>query len=121
MGITQIMGWMTLVLTMGLAGLIIVKERYRPLLALLIVFINTALSTYPSILALTTGPQTGVFNIAHFIGDIHVEIDGLSAWFILIINFTCITGALYGSGYLKAYKHLKTNLELHWVFYVLFH
>lgn len=112
---------MTLVLTMGLAGLIIVKAKYRPFVALVIVLINTALSTFPSILALTTGPQTGVFNIAHFIGDIHVEIDGLSAWFILIINFTSITGALYGSGYLKAYKHLKTNLELHWVFYVLFH
>jgi len=121
MGITQIMGWMTLVLTMGFAGLIIVKERYRPLLALLIVLINTALSTFPSILALTAGPQTGVFNIAHLIGDIHVKIDGLSAWFILIINFTSITGVLYGSGYLKAYRHLKFNMELHWVFYILFH
>jgi hydrogenase-4 component B len=121
MGITQIMGWMTLVLTMGLAGLIIVKAKYRPLLALVIVLINTALSSYPSILALTSGPQTGVFNIAHLIGNIHVKIDGLSAWFILIINFTSITGALYGSGYLKAYKHLKVNMELHWVFYILFH
>ena len=121
MEITQIMRWMALVLIIGLVGLIAVKEKYRPLLALFIVLINTALSAYPSILALSLGTQTGVFNIAHFAGNIQVKIDGLSAWFILIINFTSITGALYGSGYLKAYKHLKTNLELHWIFYILFH
>ncbi len=54
-------------------------------------------------------------------GDISLKIDGLSAWFILIVNFTSITGVLYGNGYLKSYSKLKTNLELHWVFYVLFH
>jgi len=121
MGITRLLGWMALVLIVGLVGLIIVKERYRPLLTLLIVLINTALSTIPAILALTKGSQMGMINIPHLIGDISVKIDSLSAWFILIINFTSITGVLYGSGYLKSYSHLKTNLELHWVFYVLFH
>ncbi|MCX6237065.1 MAG: proton-conducting transporter membrane subunit [Bacteroidia bacterium] len=121
MGTTHLMVWMALVLIVGLVGLIIVRERYRPLLALLIVLANTALSAIPSILALTTGPQLGVFNIPHLVGDINIKIDSLSAWFILIINFTSITGVLYGSGYLKTYSHLKTNLELHWVFYILFH
>ena len=115
------MGWMALVLVAGLVGLIIVKDKYRTLLALLIVLINATLTTIPSILALTADPQTGVINISHLIGDINIRVDSLSAWFILIINFTSITGVLYGSGYLKAYSHLKTNLELHWMFYVLFH
>ena len=115
------MGWMALVLTIGIVGLIFVKERYRPLLAFLIVLANTVLSTIPSILALTVGSQTGAFNIPHLAGDITVSIDSLSAWFILIINFTSITGVIYGSGYLKSYTNLKTNLQLHWVFYVLFH
>ncbi|MEI6679210.1 MAG: proton-conducting transporter membrane subunit [Mariniphaga sp.] len=121
MGITQLIGWMALVLTVGLIGLIIVKERYRPLLALLIVLINSAFSSIPSILALTNVTQSGVINIPHLMGDIGLRIDGLSAWFILIINFTSVTGVLYGNGYLKSYSKLKTNLELHWVFYVLFH
>ncbi len=115
------MGLMALVLTVGLLGLIIVKERYRPLLVLLIVLANTVLSSVPSILALTTGPQTGVINIPHIMSDIILRIDSLSAWFILIINFTSVTGVLYGSGYLKTYSQLKANLELHWVFYILFH
>ena len=121
MGITQLMGWMALVLTVGLLGLIIVKEKYRPPLVLLIVLINTALSSIPSILALTAGPQTGMINIPHLMSDVSLRIDSLSAWFILIINFTSITGVLYGSGYLKSYSKLKANLELHWVFYILFH
>ena len=115
------MGWMALVLTTGMLGLIIVKERYRPLLVLLIVLANTVLSSIPSVLALTVGPQTGVINIPHLIGNISLHIDSLSAWFILIINFTSITGVLYGTGYLKSYSKLKANLEMHWVFYILFH
>jgi len=115
------MGWMALVLTTGILGLIIVKERYRPLLVLLIVLANTVLSSIPSVLALTVGPQTGVINIPHLIGNISLRIDSLSAWFILIINFTSITGVLYGTGYLKSYSKLKANLEMHWVFYILFH
>jgi hydrogenase-4 component B len=121
MDTTQLMGWMALVLTAGIVLLIIVKEKYRPLIALLIILANTILSSIPSIRALTTVTQTGAFNIPHLAGDINIKIDSLSAWFILIINFTSITGVLYGSGYLKAYSNLKANLELHWVFYVLFH
>ncbi len=121
MDTTQVMGWMALTLTMGLVGLIIVREKYRPLIALLVILINTLLSSIPSIAALTTVTQTGVFNIPHLAGDLLIKIDSLSAWFILIINFTSITGVLYGSGYLKSYSHLKVNLELHWAFYIVFH
>ena len=122
MGIIQFMGWMAIVLIFGLAGLIIVKEKkYLPLLALLIVLINSILSTIPSILALTTGPQTGVLNILSLIGNINVKVDSLSAWFILIINFTAITGASYGIGYLKAYNNSASKLTFHWSSYVLFH
>jgi len=121
MGTTQLMEWMAIVMIAGVVGLIIVKERYRPFVAFLIVLVNTVLSSIPSLSALIAGPQLGALNIPHFTGDINLKIDSLSAWFILIINFTSITGILYGSGYLKSYPQLKTNLELHWVFYVLFH
>jgi len=53
-------------------------------------------------------------------GDIIIRIDQLSAWFILIINFTCVTGVFYGSGYLKAYDNPAKKLSMHWVLYVLF-
>jgi formate hydrogenlyase subunit 3/multisubunit Na+/H+ antiporter MnhD subunit len=121
MEMTQLMGGMGLVMMAGLVGLIIVREKYRPLLTLIIILANTILSSIPSVSALMGDVQTGVVNIPHFMGNMPVKIDGLSAWFILIINFTSITGILYGSGYLKAYSQLKTNLQMHWVFYILFH
>ena len=121
MGTTQVIELMALVLGSGVLGLIIVRESYRPLLALFVVVVNTILSSIPSILALIGDTQTGALSIPHFTGDIVIRIDSLSAWFILIINFTSITGVIYGSGYLKAYSHLKVNRELHWIFYTLFH
>ena len=121
MGIAQLLGWMALTLSLGIVGLIIVNERFRPFLALIIVLINTALSSFPAWMSFTAGPQLGVLNLPHLAGDIGIRIDSLSAWFILIINFTSIMGVLYGTGYLKSYRHLKANQELHWIFYVLFH
>jgi formate hydrogenlyase subunit 3/multisubunit Na+/H+ antiporter MnhD subunit len=56
-----------------------------------------------------------------FIGDIAIRIDGLSAWFILIINFTSLTGVIYGIGYLKAYANSSSKLTLHWSLFILFH
>lgn len=55
------------------------------------------------------------------IGNILLEIDPLSAWFILIINFTLFNGAIYGAGYMKAYESHKNDLSLHWIMYVIFH
>lgn len=54
-------------------------------------------------------------------GPVSIKIDALSAWFILVINFTMITGALYGLNYMKAYKEQKTNLSMHWLAYILLH
>ncbi len=121
MGSAQLIGLMAFTLSLGIVGLIIVNERFRPFLALFIVLINSVLSSFPALMSFTSGPQSGVLNLPHLAGDIGIRIDSLSAWFILIINFTSIMGVLNGTGYLKSYRHLKVNQELHWVFYVLFH
>lgn len=54
-------------------------------------------------------------------GEIPVRIDALSGWFIVIINFTCITGAIYGLHYMKAYRSQKSNLSLHCISFILVH
>ena len=48
-----------------------------------------------------------------------MRIDALSGWFILIINFTFITGAFYGMQYMKAYRTQKANLSLHCISFIL--
>lgn len=55
-----------------------------------------------------------------FLGNISIYIDGLSAWFILIVNFTTLTGAIYGVGYLKTYDEPSHKITLHWILLLLF-
>ena len=54
-------------------------------------------------------------------GDIAVRIDALAGWFILIINFTVLTGILYGKKYLEHYKNEKSNILLHRSLISIFH
>jgi hydrogenase-4 component B len=46
-------------------------------------------------------------------GKVTIRIDSLSAWFILTINFTIVTGALYGMNYMKMYIERKSDITLH--------
>lgn len=121
MEVSQLVGLTALILVAGIVGLMTIADKYRPFLTLFIVLINATLTSIPSVLALTAGMQTGAFTLPHLLGNVIVRIDSLSAWFILIINFTSINGVLYGIGYLRAYSQLKVNREMHWVFYILLH
>lgn len=47
-------------------------------------------------------------------------IDPLAAWFILIVNLTCVNGMLYGMGYMKPYEGQVSNMTMHWISYVIF-
>ncbi len=47
----------------------------------------------------------------------HLVVDNLSAFFILVINFTSLMGALYAYGYLKPYFDKKNGVELSWHFF----
>lgn len=52
-------------------------------------------------------------------GIIPVRIDALSAWFILVLNFSFVSGAVYGLFYMKAYRAQTANLSIHWIAYIL--
>ena len=48
---------------------------------------------------------------------INIEIDKLSAFFILVINFTVLTGLIYSKGYLQPYFKTKSKTELAWHYF----
>ena len=59
-----------------------------------------------------------------FMGHIlNIEIDQLSAFFILVVNFTSLTGIIYAKGYLKPYfdKKSKTEFALHYFNFLWLH
>lgn len=111
-----------LTLFVGMSRLNLITAKRKDAWVILIVLINSILTSVISIKAIIESTQTVSFMLQHFPGtEIKLVVDRLSAWFILIINFTSINGILFGKGYLKSYKHLPTNLNLHWIFYMLFH
>lgn len=67
----------------------------------------------PALLFLARGP----------IGSITFTLDSLSAFFILVTNFTVLTGLLYSNGYLSSYRETKTpaRFALHYFSYSWLH
>ena len=54
-------------------------------------------------------------------GPIQIHIDALSAWFILVINFSFLTGGFYGLFYMKAYMDQPKNINLHGILFIILH
>ncbi|MBW8330585.1 MAG: hypothetical protein K0M40_01075 [Prolixibacteraceae bacterium] len=108
------------ILLAGLIGIVIVSERLKPYLAALVVLLVSFLTSLLAIQGIHSNGLEFFIPGGSFIGDIPFRIDALSAWFMLIINLTVTTGVLYGIGYLRAYKPIKSIITLHWVLLVLF-
>ncbi len=97
------------------------STSYKAYTAAFIVLINSLLTSWLAFPALNGQIVEFSIGAGTFLGDIIIRIDGLSAWFIFIINFTSFTGVLYGTGYLKAYQNTPSKLNLHWFLFILFH
>ncbi|MBK7172647.1 MAG: hypothetical protein IPH84_05330 [Bacteroidales bacterium] len=97
------------------------STSYKAYTAAFIVLINSLLTSWIAFPALNGQIVEFSIGAGSFLGDIIIRIDGLSAWFIFIINFTSFTGVLYGTGYLKAYQNTPSKLNLHWFLFILFH
>jgi hydrogenase-4 component B len=110
-----------IVILISVIVIILLPSGQKSLAALFAVGVLCILSSIPAIDALK-GINTEIFLRGSFVtGTIPVKIDALSAWFILTINFTFLTGILYGMNYIKAYPEKKTDLSMHWVAYILTH
>jgi formate hydrogenlyase subunit 3/multisubunit Na+/H+ antiporter MnhD subunit len=113
----------------GTCGFVVLSILLIPLLranlksvtALFLIFLNALLTSVPAIGALLGKSFTLEIFGGLNIGNILLDIDPLSAWFILIVNITLINGAIYGIGYMKAYEKQTGNLSLHWIMFVIFH
>lgn len=64
-----------------------------------------------------------IWIISGKLGRLSFTFDGLSSFFILVTNFTVLTGLLYSKGYLKAYEAIKNPAQfaLHYFSYTWLH
>ncbi|BBE19111.1 hydrogenase-4 component B [Aquipluma nitroreducens] len=105
----------------AIIALCFVSTRFKSYLAASAVIVNAIVTSLLAIGALNGEIKELIFQGNIFWGDILVRIDGLSAWFILIVNLTSVTGVIYGIGYLKPYVNSAPKLAFHWILFVIFH
>lgn len=105
----------------AIIALCFVSTRFKSYLAASAVIVNAIVTSLLAIGALNGEIKELIFQGNIFWGDILIRIDGLSAWFILIVNLTSVTGVIYGIGYLKPYVNSAQKLAFHWILFVIFH
>ncbi len=83
-------------------------------------FLHFAITTISSIWAVNALISSSKLTLAFipFLGNtLNIEIDQLSAFFILVVNFTSLTGIIYAKGYLEPYFSKKSKTEIAWHFF----
>lgn len=100
---------------------ILVKSRWKGNIALLAVLLNAGLSSYIAVNVIGGQPYGEILYGGHVFGEIPLRVDALGAWFILLMNFTTLTGILYGTRYMKQYENQSANLSLHFASYIIIH
>ncbi|MNP95904.1 Hydrogenase-4 component B [compost metagenome] len=110
-------------ITVGISCFVIpfLSSQIKSIIAFYLVLLLAIASSILAISVLTGSSIEKVFYGGSVLGNIPLRIDSLSAWFILILNFTCINGALYGIGYMKSYADQKENTTLHWILFIALH
>jgi len=108
------------ILVAGIIGLALVSEKLKHIIVSICVICVSILSGTLAVVAMASHGLDIVVNGGLFLGDIPFRIDGLSAWFILIIDIVTLTGVIYGTGYVKAYKNSNISSTFHWSLFLLF-
>lgn len=104
----------------GMFSISLLPHSVRAKATFIFVLLIAAITSIPAVKALTGNTVDIFISNTQVFGNISLHIDSLSAWFILIINLTCINGAFYGIGYMKQYDQQRANLSMHWILFLLF-
>lgn len=97
----------------ALITLIIKNNRNKAITAISAICLASVLSSITAVLALTGQSFHYQFYAGAFLGNVRLCMDGLSAWFSLIISLVFCLGAFYGWGYMKHYLDKKNDLRMH--------
>jgi hydrogenase-4 component B len=109
------------ILLTALVSVLLFNPKGSGIITLSTVIIIGLFTSYFAVLALLGKEYEVILSGPVMFGNVPVRIDALSAWFILTINFTMITGAVYGFNYMKKYIERKNDITFHCIAYLLAH
>ncbi len=102
----------------------LLPSRIRYGYTLSLALLATIVSSIPALRVLAA-PETSPAEILlnGWAGNLVLTIDGISAFFILVTNFTVLTGLLYARGYLDPYRNSRSAaaFSLHYLSYLWLH
>jgi hydrogenase-4 component B len=107
------------ILLFAILGVLSFKTNAKGIITLSTVIVVGLVSSYVALNALIGNSYETLFTGTELFGKVLVRIDSLSAWFILTINFTMVTGALYGLNYMKRYKDKKSEITMHCIAFLI--
>ncbi len=109
------------ILLFAIITVLLVNTKAKGIITVLTVFVIAFMSSYVSIRVLLGENYEVLLSGTITFGKVPIIIDSLSAWFILTINFTLVTGAIYGFNYMKKYREKKNEITLHCIAFLLIH
>ncbi|MFQ5686484.1 MAG: proton-conducting transporter membrane subunit [Candidatus Scalindua sp.] len=93
-------------------GIFFLSKRHMSYFGLFIQLGLAGITGYWSVDVLIHGTSFERELLINFWGrPLGIKVDSLSAFFILILNFTMLTGTMYSTGYLRPYINKKNNVE----------
>lgn len=107
------------VLAAALFAIPFLKVKAKGLATIAVAIACAFISAIPAIQALGGNEMEIALSGTLVTGQIPVRLDALSGWFILLINFTIITGGFYGLQYMKVYRDQPAAIALHCIAYLL--
>jgi hydrogenase-4 component B len=110
-----------IILFSGIIAVAFVPFKVKQVVSVISVFLIAIITGFLAVNCFTAGNVEFIIQGGRFFGEIPLRIDALSAWFILIVNFTSLTGVFYGAGYLKTSGVQSSLVALHWILYIIFH
>lgn len=108
-----------LILISSIAALLILRTNWKGIITLVAIGAMSVLSGIVAVRAFTGSAMEVILEGTGMFGNVPVKVDTLSAWFILVINFTFITGAIYGFNYMKEYSARTNDITLHCISFIL--
>lgn len=108
-----------IIVLLAIILILLTGVRLKGIIALTTVLAMGSISIFTALKSLNGPAWETVLNGTYLFGEVPVRIDSLSAWFILLINFTIITGAVYGFSYMKAHIGRKSDITLHSIAFLL--
>ncbi len=103
--------------------LFLLSKRYLFRTVLFFVLFAGGISTFWALRALGGHPLEGTLLLPLLGTFPRIVLDPLSAFFVLVINFTVLSGTLYARGYLQSYYDTKSapELRLHYFSFLVLH